>query len=1503
MSKIRNATKAVLSVAIAVSIAFTLIVTNPYIDVNVGEIGTFYFDTERLRGTLYISPMTHDEYLTDWDRDVEFVEIIKWDNKTRKASKVLKVEKQLSDGTILPPGTLVFYNWGGRSWKNNQFKYIALASGAHHFRFAHGNERRGYSYADAYNTAHDVFGEFTNAPPHLAGLITTNGTGLQRAAFRIEEVTLDHKKALRVWAPGVKGTMGFRLFLPGLEDFFHTTEEWINVQHVADNGDITKIIPENRGTELAFASRLSELYILTNNYSIWTDKETYVASLRRRFVASITLQNNLDIEQNITLNLTSSPGGINVTEAKIYRNKTYLVNDTGLVQSNRSAKVNVSTNCSGDTWGEMNDSVWTTYCNITSWINGITGQHNESRVDWWPIAFLTNNSLEPYENITVNVTIQVLAHSGKFNISAEGTFISIDDPFWYTPNATNISSGIERLFSRDIPNQTANGIIPINGTSYSAFGTNTTNRLIYYDAGSGDDSVYYTTGSDVVGYNESNNFETQRYVAQQWPEVYTSGPRLSNLPLWLPADDDNESTIIDMSGNENDGTVVNIGTSSPGIIGSGLNLSEAGSEYITFGFDPLGGRCEITFEGWYLFNEFVSAAAWIKSTAVGGHEVILIRSPSSAAHQLYLCNEADSCVVAQYGETLNTAQWYHMAYTYDCNAGAGNLKIYINGTEVKNATQTGNIKTDAATFKFGEYSSGAYRFDGTIDDQKIYNITKTSEEINASYHATLNPYLGPEVNWYDLYSAQANFTVSGIISNTSSSEGATVSYNLTGNLSVSGYTAITQSEVSPAIYDEAGYWYAIPSYWTPSTGIIIFNVTSNTSNYTFFYNNNSGTLSAKNGTTLSDSENITITMVSNITLFTVTISHPPNGSESIEAVDNLNFTIINNKSEIDTAVYYIDGRWYDEHHPEYGQVDVGTLLNDSYRFWDALKYPDNRYINILETVTSPAVVFPVNISGVQQPNFLTWLVYYGVVSGSPHNQYLDVSVWNFNSSSWYLCNDSYTLVKNTWYNLTCTLNNSFVSAQPTPTSWTKVSHEQTGSAINHFILFDYVAVNSSNIIIDPIQNTTFHIHGDGTYNITLVVNDTNGNVTSDTVFATYHVDNLFANVINPQNISYNDSTINYSYFNASITDNASNVILALNISGASVNHTATIDNVTRIVSYQNNTFAEGLNHQACFWGNDPFGQSWHSDIVTFTYDNTVPHIVTTNVTNGSYYNSDPITIQMNCSDNLLCSQAWIQNASGIYGLGGANETASITFGEGLAWIIIGANDTANNVNSSANISFIIDTVAPAVTIYSPTNTTYFTAELPLNLSVSDVTTDEDARWYNLNGGINTTFIGNTTINVINGSNTLVVYVNDSAGNINVTTIYFTAIVPDTKIWVWNGTIYVETDSIIYGMECNYGWSACTPDYQGRAQPIIKVQNNGTRTAIGGMRCKVNETVSGITPKMANSSSYTSAFSLTTSLTTIYAGNVTAGQNLSCWIWEDWAIPTELLYIEYICEVF
>ena len=170
---------------------------------------------------------------------------------------------------------------------------------------------------------------------------------------------------------------------------------------------------------------------------------------------------------------------------------------------------------------------------------------------------------------------------------------------------------------------------------------------------------------------------------------------------------------------------------------------------------------------------------------------------------------------------------------------------------------------------------------------------------------------------------------------------------------------------------------------------------------------------------------------------------------------------------------------------------------------------------------------------------------------------------------------------------------------------------------------------------------------------------------------------------------------------------------------------------------------------------------FHSEheVVFQTSDTTPPTISILSPENKTYAGKDvPLTFTVNET------ASWIR-----YSLDGQmNETISGNttlngLPDGTHTITVYGNDTAGNMGSSGTVYFTIDTASPNIEILSPENKTYTTSSIPLSLALNEATS-----WigYSLDDLVNMTITGNTTVSGLsNGLHSLIVYANDTAGNI------------------------------------------------------------------------------------------------------------------------------------------
>lgn len=264
-------------------------------------------------------------------------------------------------------------------------------------------------------------------------------------------------------------------------------------------------------------------------------------------------------------------------------------------------------------------------------------------------------------------------------------------------------------------------------------------------------------------------------------------------------------------------------------------------------------------------------------------------------------------------------------------------------------------------------------------------------------------------------------------------------------------------------------------------------------------------------------------------------------------------------------------------------------------------------------------------------------------------------------------------------------------------------------------------------------------------------------------------------LIFPLNQSYNS---NISELNYTVSDdNLDSCWYSLN-NGLTNNTIATCGN-----NVSNLTSNEGSNTWTIY-ANDTIGNE-NSSQITFIKDTIAPNI-NLGYPNG-FINSNTVFFNYTPTDPNLESCSLYGNFSGSFGI---NQTDilvisnivnqfNLTLNEGsYSWSVF-CNDTLSNSASSNNQTFIIDSTIPSLTLSDPAGTYSSRIGIPLDFVTGD--SNLDTCFYNVFRGSNEEIVNTTTS--CNSSTTFDVtvdadfilnfYVNDSAGNLNTTSVSFT----------------------------------------------------------------------------------------------------------------------------------
>ena len=285
-------------------------------------------------------------------------------------------------------------------------------------------------------------------------------------------------------------------------------------------------------------------------------------------------------------------------------------------------------------------------------------------------------------------------------------------------------------------------------------------------------------------------------------------------------------------------------------------------------------------------------------------------------------------------------------------------------------------------------------------------------------------------------------------------------------------------------------------------------------------------------------------------------------------------------------------------------------------------------------------------------------------------------------------------------------------------------------------------------------NTTLTV-GDGSHWTIVYVNDTSGNMgASSPVCFTSDTMPPGISILSPENTAYTTDAVSLTF---AVDEPVS--WMGYSLDGQA---NATITGNTTLT-----WLSDGI-HSIVVYARDMAGNTGSSDTACFTVDTDPPGILITSPENRAYNTADvPLTINVNEPTS------WIGYS--LDGQGNVTVLGNTTLNAlslGLHYLVVYADDSAGNTGSSAMVYFTVDTIFPNVSIASPRNTTYYSSLLSLAFAV-----DEPTSWigYSLDGQTNATLSGNCTIMVEEGSHWIILYANDTAGNMGCSNIVcFTA---------------------------------------------------------------------------------------------------------------------------------
>ncbi|MDP3014810.1 MAG: LamG domain-containing protein [bacterium] len=225
-----------------------------------------------------------------------------------------------------------------------------------------------------------------------------------------------------------------------------------------------------------------------------------------------------------------------------------------------------------------------------------------------------------------------------------------------------------------------------------------------------------------------------------YPELLEIGTNLTLLPVsrdpnlvgYWKFNETSGTNAYDASGRGNNGTLTNGPTWTTGRAGNALNFDGV-DDFVNAGnaasLQVGGSGKSFTLEG------------WTKRASSGVYHNIIWQGTATKNNGLHFeYRNTNVFTLDFYGNGLNTPiaytdvnEWHHWVGTYDGSTNA--RKLYRDGILVANDTATEDYLGSGTLF-IGQRVGGAYYFNGSIDEVRIYNRALSAAEISAIYNAT-----------------------------------------------------------------------------------------------------------------------------------------------------------------------------------------------------------------------------------------------------------------------------------------------------------------------------------------------------------------------------------------------------------------------------------------------------------------------------------------------------------------------------------------------------------------------------------------------------------------------------------------------------------------------------------------------------------------------------------------------------------------------------------------------
>lgn len=191
------------------------------------------------------------------------------------------------------------------------------------------------------------------------------------------------------------------------------------------------------------------------------------------------------------------------------------------------------------------------------------------------------------------------------------------------------------------------------------------------------------------------------------------------------------TTVTDTSGTGNNGTISGATWTTSGKYGNALVFNGTSALVTISNAATLQLSTAMTLEAWV--NPSTVTRAFRDVIYKGKDNYYLEGTSRTSGRPAMGGTFASSTLYGTNALAINT--WTHLAATYD----GATMRLYVNGTQVSSAAQTGAIATSTNPLQIGGDSFNGQFFKGTIDEVRIYNVALTAAQIQTDMNTPIPP--------------------------------------------------------------------------------------------------------------------------------------------------------------------------------------------------------------------------------------------------------------------------------------------------------------------------------------------------------------------------------------------------------------------------------------------------------------------------------------------------------------------------------------------------------------------------------------------------------------------------------------------------------------------------------------------------------------------------------------------------------------------------------------------